>query len=253
MDYPIVRIAHRGASGLYPENTLLSYRKAIEIGVDYLEMDMHLTKDREIVAIHDETLERTTNGTGYVWDKTLEELRTLDAGRGEHIPTFAEIIDLVRPTPVRLCVELKYEIERDYPDKYLNEGLATTEAIIKFLDRAGFTDRAILTSFSPVLLQRAKELEPRFPLSIDPYPQDGSLTPKQVMDQVLPSRANNVAYYYSCCDQAFMEESRLCAITTWAWDPDDPDELRRLIRLGVHGIESNRPDVLNQVLSEFKF
>ncbi len=110
-----------------------------------------------------------------------------------------------------------------------------------------------MTSFSPILLQRAKELEPRYPLIMTPYPHDGSLTPKQVMDQVLPSGANIVAYHYSCYDQAFMEESRLCGITTWAWDPDDPDEMRRLIRLGVHGVETNRPDILNQVLSEFKF
>jgi glycerophosphoryl diester phosphodiesterase len=253
MDYPIVRIAHRGASGLYPENTLLAFRKAIENGVDYLEMDLHLTQDREIVVMHDETLERTTNGAGFIWDHTLEALRQLDAGQGERVPALAEVIDLVRPTNVRLLLELKYEVERDYPDKYLNEGLATTEAMISFLDRAGFTDRVVLTSFSPVLLQRAKELEPRYPLSIDPYPQDGSLTPKQVMDQVLPSRANNVAYYYSSVDQAFLEESRLCGITTWAWDPDDPDELRRLIGLGVDGIETNRPDVLNKVLSEYKF
>jgi glycerophosphoryl diester phosphodiesterase len=253
MDYPIVRIAHRGASRQFPENTLLAFRKAIEQGVDYLEMDLHLTKDREIVIMHDETVDRTSNGTGFIWDQTLDELRKLDVGRGERIPTLAEAVDLVRPTSVRLCLELKYEIEREYSDKYLKEGLATTEAVIKFLDRTGMKDRVVFTSFSPILLQRVKELEPRYPLSIDPYPQDGSLTPKQVIDQVLPSRANIVAYYYSSCDQAFMEESRLCGIMVWAWDPDDPDELRRLIRLGVHGIESNRPDVLTQVLSEFKF
>ena len=83
MDYPVVRIAHRGASKQFPENTLLAFRKAIEQGVDYLEMDLHLTQDREIVIMHDETLDRTTNGTGFIWDKTLEELRKLDAGRGE--------------------------------------------------------------------------------------------------------------------------------------------------------------------------
>ncbi|HSB65190.1 MAG TPA: glycerophosphodiester phosphodiesterase family protein [Anaerolineales bacterium] len=253
MDYPIVRIAHRGASRLFPENTLLAFRKAIEQGVDYLEMDLHLTKDREIIILHDETLDRTTNGTGFVWDLTLDELRQFDAGQGERIPTLAEVVDLVRPTPVRLCLELKYEVERSYTGKYLQEGLATTEAVIKFLDKAGMVDRAVLTSFSPILLQRAKELEPRFPLVIDPFPQDGSLTPKQVMDQVLPSRANIVAYYYSACDEAFMEESHLCGIPTWAWDPDDPDELRRLIRLGVDALMSNRPDVVTQVLSEFKF
>lgn len=253
MDYPVVRIAHRGASKQFPENTLLAFRKAIEQGVDYLEMDLHLTQDREIVIMHDETLDRTTTGTGFIWDQTLAELRTLDAGEGEPIPTLADVVELVRPTPVRLYLELKYEIEREYTDKYLKEGLATTEAVIKFLDRAGLTDRAVMTSFSPVLLQRAKDLEPRYPLIMTPYPHDGSLTPKQVMDQVLPSRANIVAHYYSCCDQAFMEESRLCGIATWAWDPDDPDEMRRLIRLGVQGVETNRPDILNQVLSEFQF
>ncbi len=253
MDFPIVRIAHRGASAQYPENTLLAFQKAIEQGVDYIEMDLHLTKDREIVIIHDETLERTTNGKGYVWDHTLTELRQYDAGQGERIPTLAEVIDLVRSTPVRLCLELKYEIERTYTEKYLEEGLATTEAVIKLLDRAGFRDRAVLTSFSPIILRRAIELDPRYPLVIDPYPQDGSLTAKQVMDQVLPSRANIVAYYYTSCDEAFMQESRLCGMMTWAWDPDEPDELRRLIRLGVHGLMSNRPDRVNQVLSEFDF
>ena len=253
MNFPIVRIAHRGASSQYPENTLLAFRKAIEIGVDYVEMDLHLTKDREIVVMHDETVDRTSNGTGFIWDQTLDELRKLDVGQGERIPTLTEVVDLVRPTSVRLLLELKYEIERDYPDKYLQEGLATTEAVIKFLDRAGMRDRVMLTSFSPILLRRAKEMDPRLPLSIDPYPQDGSLTPKEVMDQVLPSMANNVAYYYTACDEAFMEESRLCGVTVWAWDPDDPEELRRLIRLGVHGVETNRPDIFNQVLSEFDF
>ncbi len=253
MDFPIVRIAHRGSSIQYPENTMLAFRKAIEQGVDYIEMDLHLTKDREIVIIHDETLERTTNGKGLVWDQTLAELRQYDAGLGEHIPTLVEGVDLVRPTPVRLCLEMKYEVERTYTDKYLEEGLATTEAVIKFLDRSGFKDRVVLTSFSPIILQHIKELEPRLPLVMDPYPQDGSLTPKEVMAQVLPSRANIVAYYYSSIDEAFMEESRLCGLMTWAWDPDEPDELRRLVRLGVHGLMSNRPDLVTQVLSEFQF
>ena len=135
-------------------------------------------KIKKIFFIHDEKLDRTTNGTGFVWDQTLDELRKLDAGQGERIPTLAEVVDLVRSTPVRLCVEIEYEIELDYTDRYLKESLATTEAVINFMDRAGFTDRAVLTSFSPIILQRAKELEPRFPLVIDPFPQDGSLTPK---------------------------------------------------------------------------
>jgi glycerophosphoryl diester phosphodiesterase len=250
MEFPIVTIAHRGASTQYPENTLLAFKKAMEMGVDFLEMDLHLTKDREIVIIHDETLERTTNGSGIVWDKTLEELRKLDAGTGERIPTLLEVLDLVRPTPVRLCLELKFEPHRDYGGKYLEEGLATTDAVIALLERSGFVEKAVLTSFSPIILNRAKGLQPRLPLVIDPPVQDGSLSPKEIMDVVFPSRANIVAYYYSSIDEKFMEECRLCGLMTWAWDPDEPEEIRRLIKLGVHGLMSNRPDIVNQMLSE---
>ena len=85
MSFHVVRIAHRGASVECPENTLLAYRKAIDYGIDALEADIHLTRDRELVAIHDGKLDRTTNGTGPVREHTLSELAALDAGRGEKI------------------------------------------------------------------------------------------------------------------------------------------------------------------------
>jgi len=96
MRYPIVRQAHRGASGLFPENTILSFSKAINEGVEFIEMDLHLTKDRRVIIIHDETYDRTTNGTGWVWDMNLDEVQKLDAGQGEHVPTLEEVIELVR-------------------------------------------------------------------------------------------------------------------------------------------------------------
>ena len=176
MKYPLIRIAHRGASKDYPENTLLAFEKAIEQGVDFLEMDLHLTQDREIVVIHDETLDRTTNGQGFVWDKTLAEIKQLDAGDGERIPTLLEVIELVRPTSVNLCLELKYEGKRTYSTKYLEEGLATAEAVISLLARTNFLERTVLTSYSPLILERVKKLEPRYPLVLAPDPQDGTLT-----------------------------------------------------------------------------
>lgn len=74
----MINFAHRGYSGLYPENTMLAFKKAIEIGASGIELDVHLTKDKEIVIIHDELLDRTTNGTGLVMDHTLKELKTLN-------------------------------------------------------------------------------------------------------------------------------------------------------------------------------
>ena len=110
MRYSIVRQAHRGFSGLYPENTLLSFEKAMDEGVEFVEMDLHLTKDRQVIVIHDEKYDRTTNGTGWVWDMDLDDVRKLDAGQGQRIPLLTDVIDFARPTSVRLCLELKYHI-----------------------------------------------------------------------------------------------------------------------------------------------
>src|SRR5512140_3219428 len=101
--YPITVTAHRGFSGENPENTLASFRAAIAAGADMVELDVHLTRDNELVVIHDDTLERTTDGKGNVADKTLAELKALDAGfkfnpqfAGERIPTLAEGLDTTR-------------------------------------------------------------------------------------------------------------------------------------------------------------
>ena len=251
MKYSVVRQEHRGYSGSYPENTLLSFQKAIDEGVEFLELDLHLTRDRKVIVMHDETFERTTNGKGWVWDVDLMDARQLDAGRGEHLPTLLEVIELVRPTSVRLCLELKFEpftldLFRSEP-----EALGTTAEVIKILQKTNFVDRVVVTSFSPKVLKRAKELEPRLPTVLDPSPQDGTLTAKEVMEQVIPV-ANVVAYYYPYIDKELMDEARLSGIHVWAWDPDEPEEILRLINLGVQGVMTNRPDTLNLVLADIK-
>src|ERR1700691_2371330 len=88
-------IAHRGASGYEPENTLASFKKALEIGVDGIELDVHLSKDGNVMVIHDSWVNRTTNGIGRVENKTLKELQKLDAGNGEKIPTLQEVLDVI--------------------------------------------------------------------------------------------------------------------------------------------------------------
>jgi len=251
MRYPIVRQAHRGASGLFPENTILSISKAINEGVEFVEMDLHLTKDRQVIIIHDETYDRTTNGTGWVWDMNLDEVQKLDAGQGEHVPTLEEVIELVRPTPVRLCLELKYEPNTNDLLRAEPEAMATAAEVIKILKKTNFVHRVVVTSFSPKVLTTTKKIEPRLPTVLTPSPQDGSLSPKEVMEMVVPC-ANVVAYYYRHINKSFMDEARLAGISVWAWDPDDPNEILRVINLGVQAVETNRPDILNRVLSGIK-
>lgn len=102
----VIIIGHRGACGYEPENTLRSFAKAIELGVDMIEFDVHVCASGELVVIHDDTVDATTNGSGSVAEKTLFELQVLDAGKGEHIPTLREVLDLV-DRRVKVDIELK--------------------------------------------------------------------------------------------------------------------------------------------------
>ncbi len=221
--YPVVRVAHRGASGLCPENTRLAFERAIALGVDLIELDVHLTRDGELAVIHDHRLERTTNGAGYVRDHTAAQLRALDAGQGQPVP-----------------MEAKGDGEA--------ECITIAEAIVAALAAADWTRRAILASFVPPALLRARALEPRLATILDPSPQDGSLTPREICEQTLACGANGLSYDYSFVTQAVAGECRLTGLALWPWAPNEPDDIRRMIELGVPGIETDRPDVLNAVL-----
>ena len=143
--------AHRGWSSHYPENTLPAFEKALELGVDQLELDLHMTKDGHFVLIHDHTLDRTTNGTGLVQDHTLEQLKQLDAGSwkdsrfaGLQIPTFTEFMELVKDHPtITLDVELK-----DYPMDRGDDAYVSCRKALAMIDQYGFTDRVVINTWS---------------------------------------------------------------------------------------------------------
>lgn len=158
---------HRGAKGTYPENTLLSFAKAIEQGVEGLELDVHMTKDGEIVVIHDESLERTTDGKGSIHDMTLEEIKQFSAGpkskfahfpnydeelwAAERVPTLMEVFELLKPYPTELNIELKTTIE-----KY--EGIE--EKVLSIVKAYGNQRKVIYSSFHLPTILRVKKLSP---------------------------------------------------------------------------------------------
>src|SRR5579872_628174 len=138
-------IAHRGASGHAPENTLAAFERAVALGVGFIETDLHLTRDARFVAIHDRTLERTTNGRGAVHDFTLAELRELDAGlwfdrqfSGQRIPTLEEALDFARKHDVIFYFEIKYEA-----------AWGMHHALLAALQSAENAARSIVISFDP--------------------------------------------------------------------------------------------------------
>jgi glycerophosphoryl diester phosphodiesterase len=144
------KIAHRGGPAHAPENTLLAFEKSIAAGVDWLEFDVQMSRDGFLVVLHDQRVDRTTNGAGLVAELTLEYLRTLDAGGGERVPTFEEVIDLAKRGGVGILPEVK--APQLYPGI---EG-----AVVAALIEAGYLDRAIIQSFVPQTLDAVRALSP---------------------------------------------------------------------------------------------
>ena len=137
--------AHRGWMEKYPENTMSAFRAALELGVDQLETDVRITKDGELVLIHDATVDRTTNGTGKVCDYTLKELRTLDAGSGEKIPTLTEFMELVKDHPT-LTIDLEL---KEYPlPGWEAVSYDVCDRVLKIVEKYGFADRMVINSWS---------------------------------------------------------------------------------------------------------
>ncbi len=149
---------HRGYSGKYPENTLLAFQKAIEAGVAGIELDVQFSKDGKMVVIHDETLERTTNGSGYVKDLTLQELKALDASasfKGQYgtvqIPTFEEVMQLVKDYDIITNVELKTG-KFEYP--------GIEEAVRDCIRKYDLAEKVIISSFNHFSVMRMREAAP---------------------------------------------------------------------------------------------
>lgn len=142
---------HRGASGLAPENTLEAFGLAAEQGAHGVEFDVQLSADGIPVVIHDETLDRTTNLTGPVVGRTVAELAACDAGRGNHVPTLVEVLELLRPTNLEVNIELKNS-EVAYP------GLE--QAVVDVVAATGFTDRVWYSSFQHYSLRTLRQIVP---------------------------------------------------------------------------------------------
>jgi glycerophosphoryl diester phosphodiesterase len=147
--------AHRGWRNKYPENTIEAFKAALTLDVDQLETDVRATKDGELVLIHDATVDRTTNGKGRVCDLTLAELRELDAGNGNKIPTLIELMELVKDHPtITLDVELK-----EYPIGEREEwAFDICDRVLKIIDDYGFTDRVVINSWDVVKPSLLKSL-----------------------------------------------------------------------------------------------
>jgi glycerophosphoryl diester phosphodiesterase len=224
----ILAVGHRGAAGIEPENTLRGFRRAIELGCDMAECDVHLTRDGQLAVIHDETVDRTTNGSGWVGEFTMAELKQLDAGGGERIPTLEEVLEGVRGR-LRLLVELK--------------GAGTEERAAATVKRFEMAPDVYFTSFHLERIEKIRE--------IDPSLLTGAIfgdPPADACDRAIVAGAKSISVRYPSVTAALVQEAREKGLMFRAWNPDTAEDIYAMVALGVDGIGSNRPDILMEVL-----
>lgn len=239
-------IAHRGFSAVAPENTLIALRKAIEVGADMVEVDVGLTRDGQVVLLHDETLDRTTNGRGLLSEATFDEVRTLDAGswfdvvyEGEPVPTLGEALDLVRG---RILINL--EIKGEAVTEQVEGGIA--DRVVRAIRGRQMVDQVVISSFEPKALRQTRQLDTDL-RTASLYDRDlhRDQTPLEVMDAVGAqgfnlSRRQVDAEIVALCHR----HGRPVAVYT----VNKPRTLRRLVALGVDAFFTDHPDRLMALL-----
>lgn len=236
---PIV-FAHRGASGEAPENTLAAFKLGLEQGCDGFELDVHLSKDGQLVVIHDATIDRTTDGAGAVNEMTVEEIQTFDAGSwfdtkyaGERIPLLEEVFDLAPPESI-----INIEVKGSY-DRQLEP------ALIDLLIRKDRLDTAVVSSFDWKSLRFLKELEPRvkvgllYNISMDHH-------------EKLPEAAGTEVYSLHPNDTKLepeeIQRAQSAGLEVYAWTINREERMKRALESGIDGIITDFPGRLKEIM-----
>lgn len=249
---PLV-IAHRGGAGLAPENTLASFRNGIALGADVIEMDVHLSRDGELVVIHDPTLERTTDGTGRVADRTLAELQALNAaarfgdGRGERqaVPPFTQVLGLLSGNRVRIEVEIKVPPQGRY---------AGIEAkLVQALVERNLLERVAVSSFDFGVLADVKRANPAARtvalMTSDFFRRVPVDRPAEVVAAAQAAGAQAIAVNKDFLTAAMVQAAHARGLQAEVWTVDSEAEMQKFAGMGVDGIISNRPDTLLRVVN----
>jgi glycerophosphoryl diester phosphodiesterase len=234
----MLTIAHRGASALYPENTLRAFIEAAELGADMCEFDVRMTRDGEVVVIHDATVNRTTDGRGRVAAMSAAAIKRLDAGarfgaefRGERIPTLAEVAQALGARCGGRC---GMDVELKAP------GLEAR--VCDILRGCGAMERAIVSSFDWDQLKIVAQQEPRLRLALL-----GEKASAALLDAAAAMHAFAIAPRFDIADAALCAEAHRRGLAVYVWTVDDAATMGRLIAAGVDGIMTNNPKRLREL------
>ena len=234
----MLRIAHRGLAGLYPENTMLSFEKCLEFRPDAVELDLQLSRDGKIVVFHDEELRRTTGAEGWVKDRSFQELRELEPSngfnvRGTKIPSLDEYFELVRDKDILSFLELKNSF-------VLYPGLE--EKTLECIDRHGMRDKVVIYSANHYSVMNFKAMAPDVEIC---FPFDnwifdyGEYCEKKGVKMTIP--------YYKAMNRELIYDFHKHGVKVYPWTVDEPQEMRDILDAGADGMLTNRIDLLSML------
>jgi glycerophosphoryl diester phosphodiesterase len=229
--------AHRGASGVAPENTMAAFHKAVVQKADCIELDVQLSKDDQVVVFHDPTLKRTTNGRGRVSNKTLGELMALDAGlwfseafEGERIPTLDQVLAFARGR-IGLNIEIKRQEKRD----------SVVDKVVAFIEAFGMENDCCITSFEPMILALVKSRKASL--------RTGLIVGKRHNKKLVRERWDILSVHHHAVSQNIVDACRQSRCELHAWTVNEIADMEKMITLGVDGIITNYPERLRRLLA----
>jgi glycerophosphoryl diester phosphodiesterase len=221
----MLKVGHRGARAYEPENTLRSFKKALELGVNAVELDVRLTKDGEIVVIHDPDVDRTTNGKGLVNQLTRKEIKQLKTEKDQQIPTLEEALDFL-DKKVKVLIELK---ETGFEAK-----------VLKTVQKKELEDNVVIVSFLEDALRKVRELNEKVETGLI-YTKH-----KNPVKAAVDLKASYLLTLYRFTHTADVQKAHQNGLKVIVWTINKPEEVAEYVKKDVDGITSDRPDILSK-------
>ena len=244
MPSKILNIAHRGFSEKFPENTLAAFKAALELGVDMIELDVHLSQDRHVVVHHDDALGRTNNGHGLLKEHSLEALKALDAGSWfdsqfsqETLPLLEDVLDLVAG---RAWVNIEIKASA-YEEKETPDGIE--QQVVRLVQAKGLVGTTLISSFQPNCLRRVNQMPDAPPVALL---DEGNQKNLGLIEEIQPYSYHT---FYRTLSLDEVEHVHQAQLPLFVFTVNAPHEMKTMLHMGVDGVITNAPHTLQTILN----
>lgn len=233
----IINMAHRGFSGKFPENTLLAFEKAIEIGADYIELDVHKSKDGELVVAHDREIKVGRKRFGLIAEMNYADIRTVSLPKHQYIPNLEEVLIFIKRTPIKLNIELK--VPNIEPQ------------VVLLTEKYDMYTQVMFSSFNFKIMEKIRSISPKATIGII----NGNFTEDKfnlLIQQAQAIKAEFLNLRFSSLTQEYVDRIHAARLKVNVWTIDMPLIMKKFIKKGVDVITTNRPDKLKKLLQNSK-